>query len=146
MLWPAVAHSYLRTFERARREQSDRLHTAFRANTLATRPADLPGLNLDHVEVMTDDTAMFQHATFNVPRYDQGYCLDDNARALLLMTLIEEAGMGDPRVVRTLASRYLAFGSHAFDRSPRQFRNFMSFSRLWNEGLGSEDSHGRALW
>ena len=33
---------------------------------------------------MTDDTGMLQHATFNVPRYDEGYCVDDNARALLL--------------------------------------------------------------
>ena len=146
MLWPAVARAYLDTFARARTEQAQRLRIAFRANTLASRPAELPQLNLDHVAIMSDDTGMLQHATFNVPRYDQGYCLDDNARALLLMTLIEEAGMGDPRVVRTLASRYLAFVSHAFDRSPRQFRNFMSFSRLWNEGLGSEDSHGRALW
>ncbi|HKO57969.1 MAG TPA: glycosyltransferase family 4 protein, partial [Thermoanaerobaculia bacterium] len=146
MLWPAVAHSYLRTFERARREQSERLHTAFRASTLATRPADLPRLNLDHVEIMTDDTAMFQHATFNVPRYDQGYCLDDNARALLLMTLVEEAGADDPRLVRTLSSRYLAFVNHAFDRSTGRFRNFMSHSRSWQEEQGSEDSHGRALW
>jgi glycosyltransferase involved in cell wall biosynthesis len=146
MLWPAVAHSYLRTFERARSEQSARLQTAFRASTLATRPAELPRVNLDHVEIMTDDTAMFQHATFNVPRYDEGYCLDDNARALLLMTLLEDAGADDPRLVRTLSSRYLAFVNHAFNQSTGRFRNFMSHSRLWQEEQGSEDSHGRALW
>jgi glycosyltransferase involved in cell wall biosynthesis len=146
MLWPAVARAYLDTFARARSQQEHRLRTAFRAATLANRPAELPQLNLDHVAIMSDGTGILQHATFNVPRYDEGYCLDDNARALLLMTLIEEAGMGDPRVVRTLASRYLAFVSHAFNRSFGQFRNFMSFSRLWSEGLGSEDSHGRALW
>jgi glycosyltransferase involved in cell wall biosynthesis len=146
MLWPAVAHSYLRTFERARAEHAQRLHTAFRASTLATRPAELPEVNLDHVEIMTDDTGMLQHAAFNVPRYDEGYCLDDNARALLLMTLLEEAGSDDPRVVRTLASRYLAFVNHAFNRPLGRFRNFMSHSRLWLEEQGSEDSHGRALW
>jgi glycosyltransferase involved in cell wall biosynthesis len=146
MLWPAVARAYLDTFARARTEQAQRLRIAFRASTLASRPAELPQLNLDHVSVMSDDTGILQHATFNVPRYDQGYCLDDNARALLLMTLIEEAGMHDPRAVRTLASRYLAFVSHAFNRPLGQFRNFMSFSRLWNEEQGSEDSHGRALW
>ncbi|HUP45122.1 MAG TPA: glycosyltransferase family 4 protein [Thermoanaerobaculia bacterium] len=146
MLWPAVAHSYLRTFERARIEHAERLHTAFRASTLAMRPAELPQLNLDHVEVMTDDTGMLQHAMFNVPRYDEGYCLDDNARALLLMTLLEETGSGDPRVVRRLSSRYLAFVSHAFNRPEGRFRNFMSHSRLWQEEMGSEDSHGRALW
>lgn len=146
MLWPSVAHSYLRTFERARKEHAQRARTAFRAHTLANRPAELPQVNLDHVEVMTDDTGMLQHASFNVPRYEEGYCLDDNARALLLMTLVEEAGSDDPRLVRTLASRYLAFVSHAFNRPLGRFKNFMSHSRFWLEEQGSEDSHGRALW
>jgi glycosyltransferase involved in cell wall biosynthesis len=146
MLWPAVAQSYLQSFERARTERAQRARTAFRAHTLATRPAELPQVNLDHVEVMTDDTGMLQHASYNVPRYDQGYCVDDNARALLLMTLVEEAGSDDPRLVRTLASRYLAFVNHAFNPSLGRFRNFMSHSRQWLEEQGSEDSHGRALW
>ncbi len=146
MLWPSVAHSYLRTFERARKEHGQRARTAFRAHTLANRPAELPQLNLDHVEVMTDDTGMLQHAMFNVPRYEEGYCLDDNARALLLMTLVEEAGSSDPRLVRSLTSRYLAFLNHAFNRSLGRFRNFMSHPRLWLEEQGSEDSHGRAVW
>jgi glycosyltransferase involved in cell wall biosynthesis len=146
MLWPAVAHSYLRTFERAHTEHALKLRTAFRARTLATRPADLPEVNLGHIEMMSDDTGMLQHANFSVPRYDEGYCVDDNARALLLMTLLEDAGTGDPKLVRTLASRYLAFVSHAFNRPLGRFRNFMSHSRLWQDEQGSEDSHGRALW
>lgn len=146
MLWPSVAHSYLRTFERARAEHTLRLHTEFRASTLATRPAELPEVDLEHVEVMTDYTGMLQHATFSVPRYDEGYCVDDNARALLLMTLIEDAGTDDPHTVRTLASRYLAFVNHAFNVPLGRFRNFMSYSREWREEVGSEDSHGRALW
>jgi len=146
MLWPAVARSYLDTFARARTEHAQRLNIAFRASTLASRPADLPQVNLDHVAIMSDDTGILQHATFNVPRYDEGYSLDDNARALMLMTLLEDAGTDDPRVVRTLASRYLAFVSDAFNRPLGRFRNFMSHSRIWLEEQGSEDSHGRALW
>ncbi|HEV7429109.1 MAG TPA: glycosyltransferase family 4 protein [Thermoanaerobaculia bacterium] len=146
MLWPAVAQSYLRSFEQARVEHTQRLRAAFRARTLATRPAELPHVNLEHVAVMTDDTGMLQHATFNVPRYDEGYCVDDNARALMLMTLLEDAGSEDPKLVRSLASRYLAFVSHAFNRQLGRFRNFMSHSRVWREEQGSEDSHGRALW
>jgi glycosyltransferase involved in cell wall biosynthesis len=146
MLWPAVAHSYLDSFERARTEHAARLHTAFQARTLATRPADLPQVNLAHVAMMTDDTGMLQHATYTVPRYSEGYCVDDNARALMLMTLVEEAGADDPRLVRTLSARYLAFLSDAFNRPLGRFRNFMSYSRTWQEVQGSEDSHGRALW
>lgn len=146
MLWPAVAHSYLRTFEQARTEHEQKLRTAFRAATLASRRADLPEVNLDHIAAMTDDTGMLQHATYTVPRYGEGYCVDDNARALLLMTLIEDAGADDPRLVRSMASRYMAFVNDAFNRPVGRFRNFMSHSRIWLEEQGSEDSHGRALW
>lgn len=146
MLWPAVAHSYLRTFERARREHAERRNVAFRATTLASRPAALPDVHLGHVATMTDDTGILQHATFNIPRYDEGYCVDDNARALMLMTLLEESELSDTRMVRSLALRYLAFVSHAFDHATGRFRNFMSYARAWRDEQGSEDSHGRALW
>lgn len=146
MSWPSVAQSYLDAFERAQRDHAQRRHTAHRAKTLAARPAELPPINLDHLAVMTDDTGILQHAAFTIPRYEEGYCLDDNARALLLMTLIEEGAPVDRDVVRRLASRYLAFVRHAFQKDTGRFTNFMSFTREWKELLGSEDSHGRALW
>jgi hypothetical protein len=34
----------------------------------------------------------------------------------------------------------------AFDASHGRFRNFMTYRREWMENIGSEDSHGRALW
>ena len=146
MKWPAVAHSYFTSFERARVEHATRLRAAVQAKTLAARPTELPEINLEHLGTMTDDTGILQHAVFTVPSCEKGYCLDDNARALLLMAIIEDAGTEDRRVVRTLASRYLAFVHHAFNPERRRFRNFMSYSRRWTEDVGSEDSHGRALW
>jgi Glycosyl transferases group 1 len=146
MQWPEVARRYIESFERARVSHAERRRTSFQAQTVAQRPSELPEIVLDHIALMTDGTGLLQHATFNVPRYEEGYSLDDNARALLLMTLVEEAGAEDRRVVRSLASRYLAFLSHAFNRGPGRFRNFLSFSRDWLEEIGSEDSHGRALW
>lgn len=146
MAWPVVARAYLESFERARAERKTRRQTAFQAKTLAHRPPDLPEVSLAHLRLMTDDTGMLQHATFDVPRYTDGYCLDDNARALLLTALIEDAGMEPPAEMRALASRYLAFVSHAFDKDRGRFRNFMSYARGWREEQGSHDSHGRALW
>ena len=146
MLWPAVAQSYVETFERARTEHADRLRTRFQARTLSKRTAALPDIKLDHLRLMTDETGMLQHATFSVPRYDEGYCVDDNARALLLIALIEDAGEVDPKSLRALGARYLAFLNHAFNSRQGRFRNFMSYSRQWLEESGSEDSHGRSLW
>ena len=146
MLWPQVARAYLESFERARVAHAERLRTVFHAKTLAERPQELPEINLDHLGLLSDQTGILQHAAFSVPRYEDGYCLDDNARALLLTTLLEEAGTEDGKVVRSLACRYLAFVRHAFDADARRFRNFMSYSRHWIEERGSEDGHGRALW
>ena len=146
MTWPAVARQYVQSFSRALANDTHRRRTSFQAQTLANRPAGWPEVDLRHVRALTDDTGILQHAVFSIPRYEDGYCLDDNARALLLMTLLEEAGTDDPVAVRALASRYLAFVSHSFDRSSGRFRNFLSYGRQWLEPQGSEDSHGRALW
>jgi len=146
MAWPAVARRYMQSVERARAEHADRLRTVFQTKTLATRPAELPEISLEHLHLMSDQTGLLQHAVFTVPRYEDGYSLDDNARALLLTALIEDAGTEDAKAVRTLATRYMAFVSHAFNQERRRFRNFMSYSRQWLEEYGSEDSHGRALW
>ena len=83
------------------------------------RPPSCPSSTSSTCALMTDDTGMLQHAAFSVPRYDDGYCLDDNARALSLMALVEDAGTEDRGVVRALASRYLAFVSHAFNAQTR---------------------------
>jgi hypothetical protein len=146
MVWPMTARRYLQSFERARVEHTKRLRIVFQAKTLAKRPGELPEVNLDHLRLMTDDTGLLQHAVFSVPRYEDGYCLDDNARALLLMTLVGEAGTADPKEVRGLVSRYLAFVSHAFDRGSGRFQNFLSYERRWSDSSNCAESHGRALW
>jgi glycosyltransferase involved in cell wall biosynthesis len=146
MTWPAVARQYVDTFQRARREHAERRRTRFQAQTLASRPATLPEINLSHLRLMTDDAGILQHARFSVPRYSEGYCLDDNARALLLMTLLDDEGVEDRAAVRALAVRYLAFMDYAYDAERARFRNFLSYERRWLERDGSEDSHGRALW
>jgi glycosyltransferase involved in cell wall biosynthesis len=146
MKWPVVAKSYLTSFARARSQRTDVLRTAFQARTLALRPAELPEPSLVHLRAMTDDTGLLQHASFDVPCYAHGYCTDDNARALRLVALLEEAWSGDAATLRSLGTRYLAFVNHAFDAESGRFRNFMSYERAWLESEGSEDCHGRALW
>jgi glycosyltransferase involved in cell wall biosynthesis len=146
MLWPAVARTYVRSFEVACDRHAERQRMVFQAKTLGKRPAELPEPNLAHLVSMTDSTGILQHAAFSVPRYEDGYCVDDNARALLVTALLEDAGTDDVGTVRALASRYLAFVRYAFNPDCGRFRNFMSYAREWLEERGSEDSHGRAVW
>ena len=37
---------------------------------------------------MSDATGMFQHAILSVPDRRHGYCIDDNVRALMLMSAL----------------------------------------------------------
>jgi glycosyltransferase involved in cell wall biosynthesis len=146
MAWRTVARRHVESMERAAVTHAERRRTAFHARTLAERPAGLPEVNLDHLRCLTDDTGILQHASFVVPRYEEGYCLDDNARALMLLVLLEESGIVERRAVRRIATSYLAFVSHAFHHPSGRFRNFLTYERAWGEAQGSEDSHGRAVW
>jgi hypothetical protein len=145
MAWPLVAERYLDVFEAAR-AHSRRTRLTRPHLHVPLPPTDLPEVNLDHLRTLTDGTGILQHAAFAVPRYAEGYCLDDNARALLLMALIEDSGVVNARTIRELATRYLAFVAYAFDSRALRFKNFMSYSRRWTEDVGSEDSHGHAIW
>jgi hypothetical protein len=96
---------------------------------------------------MSDGTGIFQHAMFNVPNFHEGYCTDDNARALILCNLLDEIGGRSPsEKLDRLATIYLAFLTAAINHETGRFRNFMSHGRQWLEEAGSEDSHARALW
>lgn len=145
MTWSRVAEQYSASFERARDDRAYASSSVAVARA-AEGPVELPELSLQHLRAMTDDTGLLQHAHFSVPRYDDGYCTDDNTRALLLTTLLEDARIAEATALRPLSLRYLAFVAHAFDSQSGKFRNFMSYDRSWLEPFGSEDSHGRALW
>jgi hypothetical protein len=82
-----------------------------------------------------------------VPNTSEGYTTDDNARALIVSTLLDE----DPTHASTpgylgLSKRYLSFLWLAFHSDTGRFRNFLGYDRRWLEDVGSDDSHGRALW
>jgi hypothetical protein len=96
---------------------------------------------------LTDDTGILQHAIFSVPNSSEGYTTDDNARALMVSTLLDEvlAQTCMPEGSQ-LSSRYLAFLWLAFNTETGRFRNFLGYDRQWLEDSGSDDSHGRALW
>jgi glycosyltransferase involved in cell wall biosynthesis len=147
MLWPAVADQYLESFRHAGADRGAPPRTAFAHWTLKSRPTTLPPQRIDHVLRMSDGVGIFQHATFNVPNFAEGYCTDDNARALILCCMLQADGSSVPReVVAQLETTCLAFLASSMDTTDGRCRNFMSHTRHWLEAAGSEDSHGRALW
>jgi glycosyltransferase involved in cell wall biosynthesis len=144
MTWAQTAKRYLAAFEsscetrrignRAPAAQSDfwREGNAF------------PEMRIGHFLSMCDSTGLLQHAVHSIPDRNHGYCVDDNARALLLSTAL--ATLGETRLSEPMTARFAAFIQHAWNPDTHRFRNFMSYDRQWLEAQGSEDSHGRTLW
>ena len=143
MVWEHSARLYMKSFQRTRLGREDQPFKPLAVRTLAEQQANLPDWRLDHLTRLTDATGMLQHATYTIPNYADGYCTDDNARALLLTVHLERLGQGGSEVHR-LATTYAAFLQAAFDREQRRFRNFLGFDRRWLEDVGSDDCHGRA--
>ena len=146
MVWNRVAQKYMQSFERIYNERLRNPRATFSAQNTEKALDRLPAIKLDHLYRMTDHTGIVEHAVFVVPNYPEGYTTDDNARALIVTTLLEEMGVREPAGSVDLASRYLAFLWHAFDPITKRFHNCLSYECLWQEPEGSEDSHGRALW
>lgn len=146
MLWSEVSEKYLTSFKHAWADRKEDARTAFAEWTLASRPYELPPIRLNHILAMTDGTGIFQHAIYNVPNFHEGYCTDDNARAFILCTFLEDLGKPPAENLFRLATTYLAFLVAAWNPEKKQFRNFMNHSRQWLEEVGSEDSQARALW
>lgn len=145
MNWSTVASRYRTAFELGRINKEPEA-TLFLLKPPRHQAVVVPDINMSHMLVMTDDTGILQHAVRNVPRYAEGYCTDDNARALLLVSLMEEERVEPPEKLRVLATRYLAFLNFAYNPKNGRFRNFLAYDRVWLEASGSDDSHGRALW
>ncbi|MHB8525793.1 MAG: glycosyltransferase family 4 protein [Candidatus Acidiferrales bacterium] len=146
MVWTRVAQKYMKSFENINNERLRNPRATFSAQNTVKVLNRLPDVKLDHLFRMTDQTGMVEHAVFVVPNYPEGYTSDDNARALIVTTLLECQGICLPAGAPDLASRYLAFLWHAFDPATKRFKNCLSYERQWQEPESWEDSHGRAIW
>jgi len=144
MVMKEMGRNYLALFSRAKAPHA-RARDLPALDTLSQQDQRLPQINLRHLRYMTDQTGMLQHAKFTVPNRAHGYCVDDNARALIIVVRAHDLDKSNISLTK-LSSIYLAFLDDAFNAETGRFRNFMSYERKWSEVIGSEDAHGRALW
>jgi glycosyltransferase involved in cell wall biosynthesis len=143
MIWARAAERYLAVFDKASRGENRRV-VLQQARSAPPARAAVPAMQTGYLLSMCDDTGLLQHAVHSVPDRAHGYCVDDNARALLLASALNRPG--EALLSEALTSRFAAFVQHAWNPETSRFRNFMSFDRRWLEESGSEDSHGRTLW
>jgi glycosyltransferase involved in cell wall biosynthesis len=148
MTWARTAERYVGVFEAAGQKQRIRLISRTMATHVPREQAALPDrrpdIQLGHFYAMCDDTGLFQHAVHSVPDRTHGYCIDDNARALLVACALSQKG--ETPLPEKYPDSFTSFIQHAWNPDTSRFRNFMSFDRRWLEDRGSDDSHGRTLW
>jgi len=140
MVWSAVGNTLANLLHRC-----TKMAPTVNVMSLPEIPFPEGKSDLQHLFRLTDDTGIVQHAICALPNRHEGYCVDDNARALLLTLLLEQMGADAPGVA-SLQSRYAEFVNHAIDEESGRVRNFMSYSRNWLEVVGADDSVGRTSW
>ena len=139
MTWPKTGQKYLSLAYSVQREKD---HVTERKESKIDLLL-LPPFLLTHIKRLTDDTGIIQHAKFGIPNLKEGYCLDDNARALLV-ALMAYKQKKDPLAFEMMPV-YLSY-IHYMQRKNGLFGNFLSFSRHFLDDVGSEDSFGRTIW
>jgi glycosyltransferase involved in cell wall biosynthesis len=107
--------------------------------SMPVRYRAVAALGQDALLDMCDDTGMLQHGVLTIGDRAHGYCIDDNARALMLAA-------NSPLPFARRAPAFAAFVQHGWNPDVRRFRNFMGYDRRWLEDVGSDDSCGRTLW
>ncbi len=142
MVWPSVGRSYLKLFAELM-SSSRRTGTAGARRATIISPRSLPEPSLSHVQTLTDNFGMLQHARRTIPDYRHGYCLDDNARAALVAAKFHRLTQ-NPAALRLL-QRYLAFTAYC-QKPDGVFCNFISMDRRFLDEKGSDDCQGRTLW
>jgi glycosyltransferase involved in cell wall biosynthesis len=136
-IWAEVGARYVECFQAA--VAAERLKAKPSRRSAGLSPS------IRAIERMSDACGMFQHGRISIPDRHHGYCVDDNARALIFTQRAAESGVRNPSLER-LAPIYAAFVEHAWNEGNGRFRNFMSYDRVWLEDAGSCDSCGRAFW
>lgn len=135
--WPVIGQAYAELF------YSCIKHKKFLPKLQKGDFTEIPTPDFKHLLRLTDDTGILQHCRYGIPNRKEGYCLDDNARALIAI-LMARATL-DSQEVNRLAAIYLAFIQY-MQRSDGQFHNFLDYSRQYLDQVGSEDAFGRTIW
>ena len=107
--------------------------------TVRASRIDIPAPRYDHVRALTDAGGLYEHADRIYPRRECGYCVDDVARALVVVCRDATDEVDD------LREQYLTFVLAAQEPDGR-FHNRRRFDLGWTDTASVEDCWGRALW
>ena len=97
-----------------------------------------PAPTFNHLRDLTDAGGLYEHADRTTVRREHGYCVDDVARALVVVCRSDDRQ-------DDLRRQYLEFVLAAQSADGR-FHNRRDIHLTWTDGPSVEDCWGRALW
>lgn len=136
MGWGRVAGQYLELFETLATRASKEVTSQGLVHTL-------PDVNMNYLEMLTDDAGIVQHALYGIPDYKYCYSADDAARAMVACS--HYFNLFKDESVLPLVDKYLAFLAHARQESG-WFYNYMNYQKEFPWQEVSQDTFGRCLW
>jgi hypothetical protein len=117
-------------------------------------PLNWPAITLKHLKKLTDDFGIFQFAQFSIPNPASGYTLDDNARALIAVTLAYKhhnklkCGTIKQELLRFMHI-YLDFIKYV-EQEVGELHNYVHYNKKLNTKANTEenleDANGRAIY
>ncbi len=132
-IWENVAIQYAKLFERCLPMGDTLKYT-------------LPAISLNHLKRMTTDEGVLQFSSLGIPSRTSGFTLDDNARAMIAMTM-HYVQFGEQEALK-LIGRYFTFIKYCQKPNGR-FNNYVDLKGEFhkqNNYTNLEDSNGRAIW
>lgn len=113
-------------------------------NTPLQNMADTPPISLAHLQALMGPLGLYQHARYTTARLEEGYCTDDNARAVHLLAELRAHRQydGSQNEIEALFRQCWQFVCEA-QTSKGLFRNFRSNDGTWLDERGSEDTQAR---
>ncbi len=135
MTWEKVAWEYLTLFSRVSQSRGESASIYFEDRLLP--------IKLTHLETLTDDVGIIQHAKFSMADRKTGYTTDDNARALVVVT--KHYNMCIDQKSLNLINIYLSF-IYYMQKSNGRFHNLLGYERNFLDTDGGDDCFGRCVW
>lgn len=101
---------------------------------------NLPPISLfiNYLSSLTDQRGIIEHCLFSTSDLKEGYCLDDNARALQACLRLPQT-----QQIKNLSSIYLKFILSA--KTTDGFHNDLGANYEWKNDSGTHESFGRAM-
>ncbi|NPA36265.1 MAG: glycosyltransferase [Chlorobi bacterium] len=137
--WPKIAQRYLTSLDNVMKESPPEILLEGNHIDISV----MPEFNFKHLRKLTDDTGILQHTKYDVPNLKEGYCIDDNSRALIMVLMarkfIKEADLSH------YVTKYLSF-IHYLQKDDGSFHNMLKYNYGYIPEKDSEDAFGRTIW